>query len=235
MTKEHMAEVMNKKKSGSNRQSGRKGREMSVNQVRGDRSDSESTSETSDSESTSDASVTHIHRVRSKVANITFVQDRGQRTALQSDPDDHPKLKVTFKLDPGSYKAAGHRKPKVTSNTTTTSTKAICDTGANICMMSRKLFEKLIPPVNSLIKAPTAVRVADRSRIKITDMCILKIEAEMRGEIVSTIQQVYLCGNTKTPLYLSKRALIELRVISPDFPGQQPTATDDRQASSDRS
>ena len=112
MTKEHMTEVMNKKKSGSNQQSGRKGRGMSVNQVRGDKSDSELTSKTSDSESTSDASVTHIHRIRSKVANITFVQDRGQRTALQSDPDDHPKLKVTFKLDPESYKAAGYRKQR---------------------------------------------------------------------------------------------------------------------------
>ena len=213
LTKEHMTEVMNKKKSSGNRQPGRKRREMSVNQVKETDSDSESTSETSDSESASDASVLHIHRIR---------KNGDQMRATQSDPDAHPKLKVTFKLDPESYKVAGHRRPRVARGTTTTSTKAICDTGANICLMSRRLFEKLNAPVNSLRKAPTAVRLADRSSRQLTEMCILKIEAKVGGEEVSTVQQVYLCGDAKTPLYLSKRALIELGVISPDFPQPGP-------------
>ena len=112
----------------------------------------------------------------------------------------------------------------------TTLKKAICDTGANICLMLRRLFEKLNALVNSLIKAPTAVLLADWSSMQLMDMCILKIEAKMRGEEVSTVQQVYLCGNAKTPLYLSKRALIELGVISPDFPkpGPRPREKDQK-------
>ena len=72
--------------------------------------------------------------------------------------------------------------------------------------MSRKLFEKLNALVNSLIKALTAVCVADQSHIQ-------KIEVEMRDEKVSMLQQVYLCGDAKTLVYLSKRALVQLRVI----------------------
>ena len=36
------------------------------------------------------------------------------------------------------------------------------------------------------------------------------------------MQQVYLSNHVKMPLYLSKDALIKLKVILPNFPGQRP-------------
>ena len=86
----------------------------------------------------SKASVTHIRRILSQVAHMTFVKIKNQRMALHTDPANHPKLKVTYKINLESYKVAGHKKLKVASGT---STKAICDTGVNICLMSMKLFK----------------------------------------------------------------------------------------------
>ena len=76
--------------------------------------------------------------------------------------------------------------------------------------MARHTKLKLNAPDNSLVEAPMLVHVANQSCMQITKMCILNIE-------------VYLCNDAKTLLYLSKEALVELRVISPEFPDQQPT------------
>ena len=73
MMKEHMTKVMNKKKSGGNRQSGQMEKGASVNQVDGDESVSGLASE---------ASVTHIRRIQSQVAHMTFVKNKHQRMAL---------------------------------------------------------------------------------------------------------------------------------------------------------
>ena len=208
LTKDHAVKINNMKKNGGGRRSNNWKNGASVNQVDGEESDSGSASE---------ASVTHIQRIEGKVAHITFVKNKNQRRALHSDPSDHPELKVKYELDPEGYKAAGHEGPKVEEVSAAT-TRAICDTGANICLMSKKLYRKLKAPANGLVKTPTSVRIADQSSMQITETCILNIEAEIRGEKVSTVQQVYIIDDPNTPLYLSKDALINLKVISPHFP-----------------
>ena len=94
-----------------------------------------------------DALVTHVSRIQSKVTHMTFVKSKDQRTALHTDLGNHPRLKVTYKLNPESYKVAGHKKLKVAGGTSMASMKAICDTEVNICLMSMKLFNKKNAPV----------------------------------------------------------------------------------------
>ena len=70
-------------------------------------------------------------------------------------------------------------------------TTAVIDTGANICLMSRKAFNKLGAP-GATVAAKISCDLADNQRIKIREATWLKITTTDGGVTRKTRQRMYI-------------------------------------------
>ena len=114
--------------------------------------------------------LSNIHQIQGQVAHIKFVKNKNNTTAMHGDPCELPALKIKYNLDPEGYWAAGHKAPDMAGATTSASANAICDTGANICLMSEALFKKLNAPKKSLIKATMLICIANQTCMDVTPL-----------------------------------------------------------------
>ena len=145
--------------------------------------------------------------------HYTFQKEDG--VWKQCNPRPHPKMRVKIRVDTDSYKSRGlpaPRRPKEQS------LMAICDSGAQMCVMGPKEAACFGIQREEYTPAAMTILVADNRTKKAMGMTILHITGENKdtGYSYTTRQQVYILDGCKG-FFLSDEAMEQLGVYR-DFP-----------------
>jgi hypothetical protein len=106
--------------------------------------------------------------------------------------------------------------PRVTNRTT--SSPALADTGAQMCVAGPSLLHSLGATKRELIKLQTGVSTADNAGLKLLGGLFCSILGRTPGgDAISTQQLVYIAEGINT-LFLSKTACRDLGIIGENFP-----------------
>ena len=126
----------------------------------------------------------------------------------------HPTLRLRLTTSEEDYTRFGLNLPKIAPK----HVDVVTDSGAQSCLMPRKMFhqcgfaEKDLIPVRHLMKA------ANRAPISIDGAIFLRLSgSDPGGEIVEAAVMAYVSPDANN-FYLSREAMIQLRIIDESFP-----------------
>ena len=137
------------------------------------------------------------------------VWDEKSKNTKKRAPWSSPTVEIMFELAADALMKEGKRPPTNIKQITTT---AIVDTGANICMMSKDLFNELGYP-KAIVETEASCEMADGSHTMVKEGTWMRLTTTSKdGKNKSTTQLVYLVERNTT-FYISYEAATELGVI----------------------
>ena len=127
-----------------------------------------------------------------------------------------PQPYVDVQISVTDYEELGFGSPV---GTTTTTMRALADTGCQSCLASAQILSRLNIKREDLIATTTAMRAADNRQIPILGTIPLLIGATTsEGQRHRTKQLVYITDSMENGLYLSREAITDLGIIPSNFP-----------------
>ena len=141
-----------------------------------------------------------------------FMSQDGWRKA---ESMDHPTLRLRLTTDKRDYQIFGGQCPDVSPSWVT----AVTDTGAQSCLWSLQDFYRCGFKDSDLIPVRRSMVAANSEEIVIVGAVFLRLSGtdETTGTTYTAAVMAYVSPSTKK-LYLPREALIQLKVISKDFP-----------------
>ena len=126
----------------------------------------------------------------------------------------HPTVSLEISANPDDYRDFGYPCPKLTSKKIT----VVTDSGAQSCLWSRRAYLDCGFSVKDLIPVKHRMKAANRVPIEIDGAILLRLTGVSRdGETLESAVMVYVSPDANC-FYLSKEAMIQLRIIDRDFP-----------------
>lgn len=139
-----------------------------------------------------------------------FTPDGWQRASSLT----HPKLRLRVSTCDDDYLEVGIVPPKITPK----HINVVADSGAQSCLWSRQEFLKSGFSMQDLIHVHHTMNAANAAQISIDGAIILRLSGTAtHGEEVEAAVMTYISPQAQT-FYLSREALVQLRVIPCDFP-----------------
>ncbi len=127
----------------------------------------------------------------------------------------HPTLRLRLTTEKDDYKVFGGSCPDISPSWVT----AVTDTGAQSCLWSLQDFYRCGFKDSDLIPVRRTMVAANSEAIDIVGAVFIRLSGtnDNTGETYTAAVMAYVSPNTKK-LYLPREALIQLKVISKDFP-----------------
>ena len=133
---------------------------------------------------------------------------------LKSESNCHPTLRLHLTTDKSDYDHIGVKCPHIQPRFITT----VSDTGAQSCLWSTQDFLRSGFDKSDLIPVKRVMMAANREQIKIDGAIFIRLSGRDReGNLHTAPVLVYVSPDT-TRFYLSRDALVQLRVIHKNFP-----------------
>ena len=126
----------------------------------------------------------------------------------------HPTLLLRLSVDAGDYAQFGYKCPKIMPK----KVKVIVDSGAQSVLWSRREYLSAGFVTSDLIPVTHNMKAANGVSIQIDGAVLIRLSGKLTsGEPVSCAVMAYVSPDANC-LYLSKEAMIQLRIIDPEFP-----------------
>ena len=126
----------------------------------------------------------------------------------------HPVLKLRLTTDDSDYFHMGAECPRIA----TSHIEVVTDTGAQSCLWSRDKFLQCSFHTSDLIPVKRTMRAANREKIQIDGEILIRLSGtDNVGRTHTAPVMAYVSPDTQK-FYLSREALIQLGIISKDFP-----------------
>ena len=126
----------------------------------------------------------------------------------------HPTLRLQMSIDPSDYASLNIPCPQVPPSDVST----VSDTGAQSCLWGLIEFYRCGFRDSDLRPVRRTILAANREEIEIVGAILLRLTGTADDGTTHTARvMVYVSPNTRK-FYLSREALIQLKVIPPDFP-----------------
>ena len=138
----------------------------------------------------------------------------GTKGWLRRPPDSHPILAIKVRTDASDYGHLNLPDPNLRS----TRASAVCDSGAQSCLISKDLLYSWGLKPKHIIPVSQNMNSISGEGIEILGAVFLRVSGiDGNGKFVEAPIMVYVTDST-TRFYLSKQAMRQLGVIGPDFP-----------------
>ena len=132
----------------------------------------------------------------------------------RSESMAHPSLRLRLSTERGDYDHLGALFPDVMPSYVS----VVTDTGAQACLWSLAQFYRAGFQDSDLIPVKRTMCAANREQIEIVGAIIIRLSAKDNlGNVHTAVVMAYVSPSTNK-FYLSREALIQLGVISKDFP-----------------
>ena len=154
------------------------------------------------------------------LAHHIFDSDNGWKRA---ESMQHPTLKLRVTVKAGDYKKFRMPCPKVSPS----ETNVVTDTGAMSPLWGRSSFLKCGFKMNDLIPVQRTMLAANREAIAIDGAILIRVSGKDRAGRIHTAPVMAYVSPATEKFYLSREALIQLGVISKNFPQIGENCTDD--------
>ena len=126
----------------------------------------------------------------------------------------HPTLSLRLSVDASDYAQFGYKCPEITP----TKVKVIVDSGAQSVLWSRREYLSAGFTMNDLIPVKHNMKAANGVNIQIDGAVLIRLSGKLiSGDPISCAVMAYVSPDANY-LYLSKEAMIQLRIIDPEFP-----------------
>ena len=136
---------------------------------------------------------------------------------------DHPRVELLLSVLSSDYKQFSKRCPNVAP----TKISALADTGAQSCLWSLEEFESLGFTKNDLIPVSINLMAANKSPITVEGAACVRLEGVASdGSKQSCSTMVYISRQAQG-FYLSLENMMELGIVSRDFPSIKPSSSID--------
>ena len=132
----------------------------------------------------------------------------------KSESMAHPTLRLRLTTDPEDYNHVG----AVCPNSMPTFVTAVMDTGAQSCLWSLQDFYRCGFKDTDLMPVRRTMVAANREEIKIVGAIFIRLSGTDTGGTVRTAPMMAYVSPSTQKLYLPREAMIQLGVISKDFP-----------------
>ena len=153
-----------------------------------------------------------------RLAHQVFTKGEWKRARLR----EHPRVPITISIDTSAH--SRYSNPTRTSNTHA-EVSAIADTGAQSDLWSMKDFLACGFSRDDLLPVSLGLSAANRSPISIEGAFFAKLTTKLHnGEVTSCRSMVYVSSSVQT-MYLSYESLLNLGILSKDFPSPQTVDT----------
>ena len=137
-----------------------------------------------------------------------------QKGWTRAESMEHPTLRLRLSVDEEDYKHTGLSCPNVQPSKVT----VVSDTGAMSCLWSRKDFLRCGFQLSDLAPIKRTMVAANREEIAIDGALFIRLSGlDVMGNTHTAPVMVYVSPSTER-FYLSRQALVQLKVISKDFP-----------------
>ena len=126
----------------------------------------------------------------------------------------HPTLALSLSVDAVDYTRFGYACPTIPLTEIT----VVADSGAQSCLWSRRDFLASGFRTTDLIPVKHKMKAANRNRIQIDGAILIRLGGKSReGESIACAVMVYVSPDANC-FYLSKEAMIQLRIVDSNFP-----------------
>ena len=126
----------------------------------------------------------------------------------------HPTVRLRLTTDGQDYEHFGGSCPQVGLSWMT----AVTDTGAQSCLWSLSQFYKCGFTDRDLLPVRRSMVAANSEEIKIVGAVFIRLSGTDAQGVVHTAAVMAYVSPSTTKLYLPREALIQLKIISKDFP-----------------
>ena len=132
----------------------------------------------------------------------------------KSESMRHPTLTLQVTTNDNDYLQLNRKCPQITPCQVT----MVSDTGAQSCLWGTQGFFKCGFRESDLIPVKRVMLAANHKQIKIMGAVFIRLSGkDCNGKIHTALVMVYITPDTKR-FYLSREAMVQLRVISENFP-----------------
>ena len=137
---------------------------------------------------------------------------------VTSNVSAHGKIQVHVKLDPSAQQQLDLDQ---LPNTSSTTVSTLADTGKQMCVADWAIAKKLNLKKSDLLMPALTVSVADNASLELIGAHLLTLSTSTG---LKTQQLVYFASGVGD-FYLSKTALIDLKIVPSNFPSSSPSNT----------